>query len=65
MHLCKQEVLARTVFFTSFVSFVVFFVLDTLFPGFVSRFFWVHWFLLVAILSALWWNFSLHKKKQE
>ena len=57
-----QSIIARTFFLTSFFSFVFFVLLEFLRPGFVSRFFSVHWFLGVAILSALWLNASLQRK---
>ncbi len=54
-HFHARETIARTLFLTSVVSFVVFLAADLLRPGFVSRYLSVHWFLGVAILAGLWW----------
>ena len=50
-----METLARTIFLTSISSFLVFLIADLLRPGFVSNYFSVHWILLVAVGSGLWW----------
>lgn len=60
-----SETLARTVFLTSLVSFVVFLFLDLLRPGFVAKTFSVHWFLLAAIVSGVWWAFVVKEKKEK
>jgi hypothetical protein len=49
------EILTRTVFLTSAISFFVFLAFDLLRPGFVSNTFSVHWFLLVAVVSGICW----------
>ncbi len=51
-----MEMVARTLFLTSISSFLVFLVSDLLRPGFVSNYFSVHWVLLVAVGSGLWWS---------
>lgn len=51
-----KEIIFRTLFLTSLVSFVVFLVLDLSFSGFVSRVFFIHWFLLAAIVSGIGWG---------
>lgn len=50
------EILTQTVFLTATLSFVVFLLFDLLRPGFVSNVFSVHWFLLAAIVSGIWWG---------
>ncbi len=50
------ERLVRTLFFTSLVSYIVFWILDALRPGFVSRYLSVHLFLLVGIFSGALWG---------
>jgi hypothetical protein len=49
------ETLAWTLFVTSTASFFVFLAADLMRPGFVSRYLSVHGFLLVAVLSGIWW----------
>ena len=51
-----QKTIARTGFFTSLTSYVLFWLFDLLRPGFVSRYFSVHVFLLLAILFGFWWS---------
>ena len=55
-----METLARTLFLTSISAFFVFAVSDMLRPGFVSNYFSVHWVLLVAVASGLWWSLVGH-----
>lgn len=43
-------------FFTSIISYVTFWVLDLIRPGFVSRYFSVHIFLLSAIIFGFLWG---------
>ena len=50
-----METIARPGFFTSLISYDVFFLLELVRAGFVSRAFSVHLFLLIAILFAFWW----------
>lgn len=50
------EIISRTVFFTSLVAYVVFWLADLFEPGFVSRYFSVHLFLLAAIISGFLWS---------
>lgn len=59
-----SETLARTIFLTSLVSFVVFLFLDLLRAGFVSNTFSVHWFLLAAIISGIWWSCVIKEIKE-
>jgi len=51
-----SETISQTLFLTALSSFVVFLSLDLLLPGFVSRILSVHWFLLVAMISGVWWG---------
>lgn len=53
--LTYQERIARTGFCVSLVSYFGFWLMDFLIPGFVSRFFSVHLFLLLAIAFGIWW----------
>ncbi len=50
-----QTTISRTGFYVSLISYVVFWVLDILQPGFVARTFSVHIFLLSAIVFGIWW----------
>ena len=49
-------IIARTGFYTSVVSYLVFLLADAIKPGFVSNYMSVHWFLFAAILFAVWWG---------
>jgi len=60
-----SETLARTFFLTSTISFFVFLGLDLLRPGFVSDTFSVHWFLLIAIVSGVWWGSVVKELKEK
>ncbi len=51
-------IIARTGFYTSIVSYLVFLLADAIKPGFVSNYMSVHWFLLAAILFAVWWAYT-------
>ena len=52
----RFEPVARTGFFMSLISYVVFFFLDFVRPGFVSRAFSVHLFLAATLLFGAWWS---------
>ncbi len=52
----EQEAIAETGFFTSLLSYVLFWTLDVLRPGFVARFFSVHVFLVGLIVFGVWWG---------
>jgi hypothetical protein len=58
------EIVLRTVFLTSLISFLVFLTLDLLRPGFVSRTISVHVFLAVAVVSGFFWS-HLVKRVEE
>lgn len=58
-----QEPIARTGFFTSLCSYLVFWGLDLLRPGFVARYLSVHLFLLSSILFGYWWSKQAKKGK--
>jgi hypothetical protein len=58
------EPLARTIFFTSLVSYVAFWIVDAVRPGFVSRYLSVHLFLLVSIFSGVWWSIEVPSLKE-
>ena len=53
-------VIARTGFYVSVVSYLVFLLADLIKPGFVSNYMSVHWFLFAAIVFAVWWSYSQH-----
>ena len=50
------ELLTRTGFLTCLISYILFWVTDFLIPGFVSRYFSVHVFLLIALVCGLLWS---------
>jgi hypothetical protein len=50
------ETIARTGYLTSVVSYVIFWVTDLVIPGFVSRYFSVHVFLLTALVCGFVWG---------
>ncbi len=50
------EVISRTGFLVAASSYVLFWLLDLAKPGFVSRYFSVHAFLLAAIVFGIWWS---------
>lgn len=52
----EQEAIAETGFFTSLLSYVLFWTLDVFRPGFVARFFSVHVFLVGLIVFGVWWG---------
>lgn len=51
------ELVAKTGFFVSLLSYMAFWGMDLLRPGFVSRTFSVHAFLASAIVFGAWWLF--------
>ncbi|MBT5807645.1 hypothetical protein HOI18_00010 [Candidatus Uhrbacteria bacterium] len=53
------ETIARTGFLTSLVSYITFWLFDIIQPGFVSRYFSVHIFLLGAVIFGLWWSSAM------
>ena|SRR3989338_2188291 len=50
------EQLARTGFLTSLIFYILFWFTDFLIPGFVSRYFSVHVFLLTGLVCGLLWS---------
>ncbi len=53
-----QERIARTGFFTGAISYVSFWIVDAIRPGFVARYLSVHLFLLAAIAFGAWWTLA-------
>ncbi|PJA45380.1 hypothetical protein CO174_03595 [Candidatus Uhrbacteria bacterium CG_4_9_14_3_um_filter_50_9] len=49
------EQIAKTGFLTSLTSYALFWLMDLLKPGFVSRYFSVHIFLLCGLVFGVWW----------
>jgi len=56
-----QERIAKTGFFTSAISYVSFWLVDVLRPGFVARYLSVHLFLLAAIVFGAWWTATVRE----
>ncbi len=54
-HQSTFEPVAKTGFFVSLSSYVLFWGMDLLRPGFVSRTLSVHVFLACAVLFGIWW----------
>lgn len=52
----EQAAIARTGFMMSLVSYILFWGLDVIRPGFVARFFSVHIFLIGVIVFGVWWG---------
>lgn len=50
-----QASIAKTGFLVSLTSYVSFWLLDALRPGFVARYLSVHLFLLSALIFGIWW----------
>lgn len=51
--------IAKTGFNVSLISYGFFWMMDLLRPGFVSRTFSVHLFLLSAIVFGMWWGMTV------
>jgi hypothetical protein len=51
--------IAQTGFLMSLTSYVFFWLLDLVRPGFVARFFSVHIFLLGMIVFGIWWSHTI------
>lgn len=49
------ERIAKTGFYVSLISYVCFWLLDVLRPGFVSRSISVHLFLFATLVFGIWW----------
>ena len=56
-------VIAKTGFYISLISYLVFLLAEYVKPGFVSNYMSVHWFLLFTIVFAIWWSFVRCKNK--
>lgn len=54
-----QERIAKVGFFTSAISYVSFWIVDAIRPGFVARYVSVHLFLLAAIVFGAWWTMTV------
>ena len=53
------ERIAKTGFYMSLFSYVAFWMMDILRPGFVSRSFSVHLFLLATVIFGIWWGMTV------
>ena len=60
-HTRPLETIARTGFLVSLVSYLAFWLTDLLQPGFVSRYFSVHIFLLVAVIFGVLWSYFMEE----
>lgn len=58
------EAISRTGFLVSLISYLVFWMVDLLVPGFVSRYFSVHLFLLCAIVCGIVWSITLKEYEE-
>ncbi len=54
-----QAQIAKTGFLTSLVSYVTFWLFDTIRSGFVARYFSVHIFLFFSLVFGYWWSISV------
>lgn len=48
--------IAKTGFLVSLASYILFWLMDLVQPGFVSRYFSVHIFLLTGFVFGVWWS---------
>lgn len=48
--------IAKTLFYTSLISYLVFGLAEYIRPGFVSYHFSLHWFVLPMIIGAILWS---------
>lgn len=55
------EAIARTGFLTAIISYLAFWLVDVVKPGFVSRYLSVHIFLLAAILFGICWSRTMEE----
>ena len=60
-----REEIAKTGFLTALVSYVSFWFVDLIQPGFVSRYFSVHIFLLVLVVFGIWWAQEMEEYEEK
>ena len=58
------EAITRTGFLVSLTSYIVFWLADVRQPGFVSRYFSVHLFLLATVFFGILWSMVLEEYEQ-
>ncbi|MBI4257281.1 hypothetical protein HY626_04470 [Candidatus Uhrbacteria bacterium] len=58
------EAITRTGFLVSLTSYIVFWLADVVQPGFVSRYFSVHIFLLATVVFGILWSMVLEEYEQ-
>jgi len=58
------EAITRTGFLVSLTSYIVFWLADVVQPGFVSRYFSVHIFLLATVVFGVLWSIVLEEYVQ-
>jgi len=58
------EAITRTGFLVSLTSYIVFWLADVVQPGFVSRYFSVHIFLLATVVFGVLWSVVLEEYEQ-
>lgn len=51
-----SAIIAKTGFFTSLISYLLFALTEIIRPGFASRYFSIHFFLLITIVFGFWWS---------
>lgn len=54
-----QAKIAKTGFLTSLISYIIFWLINAIRPGFVARYFSIHIFLLLCIIFGVWWRVSM------
>ena len=60
-----REEIAKTGFLTALVSYISFWFVDLMQPGFVSRYFSVHIFLLAMVVFGLWWAQEIEEYEEK
>jgi hypothetical protein len=58
------EAILRTGFLVSIISYLIFWLADVVQPGFVSRYFSVHLFLLASTVFGVLWSMVLREYEQ-
>ena len=56
--------IAKTGFLVSIISYLIFFLFDLMRPGFVSRYFSIHLFLLAAVIFGICWVLQMKESKE-
>jgi hypothetical protein len=59
-----MKLIAKTLFYTSITSYVIFAFAEYIRPGFVSYHFSLHWFLLPLLIGAFFWKEEIGKSNR-